>query len=307
MKRVLVAGEINVDLILKGSDSLPVLGREVLVDDALLTLGSASAICAVGLARLGTPVVFVGKVGADTWGDFCLERMRAAGIDTSLVRRDPALKTGLTVSFTQPRDRALVSYLGAIGALTAGDVPDAALGSSAHLHVSSYYLQRGLRPGCRALLARARAAGLSTSLDPGDDPEGRWGHDIVDTLAETDLFFPNEVELRGITGVADAVEGLRRLENGRTRAVVKLGAAGCVTLDEGRPLAVSAFKTEPVDTTGAGDSFDAGFLHAWLAGRPLRECLLWGAACGSLSTRALGGTGHQADHAEAERLVASVS
>src|SRR5262249_60447547 len=109
------------------------------------------------------------------------------------------------------------------------------------------------------------------------------------------------------TGASDAVEGLRRLENRRTRTVVKLGAEGCLTLDEGRPLAVPAFPTEPVDTTGAGDSFDAGFLHAWLSGRPLRECLLWGAACGSLSTRALGGTGHQADHAEAERLVASVS
>src|SRR5262249_29218074 len=149
MKRVLVAGEINVDLILQGSGSLPALGKETLVEDALLTLGSASAICAVGLARLGTPVSFIGKVGADTWGDFCRERMREAGIDTSGVRRDPGLKTGLTVSFTQPRDRALVSFLGAIESLTAADVPEAALRSASHLHVSSYYLQRGLRPGCR--------------------------------------------------------------------------------------------------------------------------------------------------------------
>jgi len=307
MKRVLVAGEINVDLILKASGALPALGKEILVDDAVLTLGSASAICAVGLARLGTPVSFVGKVGADPWGDFCLDTMRAAGIDTAGVIRDAALKTGLTVSFTLPRDRALVSYLGAIGALREADVGDSVLRSAAHLHVSSFFLQEGLRPGCRALFARAHAAGLTTSLDPGFDPRERWGADIVDALREVDVFFPNEVELSAISGTADVSEALRRLDNGRTRIVAKLGAQGALTLDEGRPLAVPAFATVPVDTTGAGDSFDAGFLHAWLEGRPLRECLLWGAACGSLSTRALGGTGHQADHAEAERLVASAS
>src|SRR5438874_13734773 len=134
MKRVLVAGEINVDLILRASGALPALGKEILVDDAVLTLGSASAICAVGLARLGTPVSFVGKVGADPWGDFCLKAMRELGIDVGGVVRDGALKTGLTVSFTLPRDRALVSYLGAIGALREADVSEAALRAAQHLH-----------------------------------------------------------------------------------------------------------------------------------------------------------------------------
>src|SRR5947207_15463262 len=301
MKRVLVAGEINVDLVLKATGGLPALGKEILVDDAVLTLGSASAICAAGLARLGTPVSFVGKVGADPWGDFCLKAMRELGIDVGGVVRDAGLKTGLTVSFTLPRDRALASYLGAIGALREADVGEAPLRAADHLHVSSFFLQEGLRPGCRALFARAHAASLTTSLDPGFDPRERWGADIVDALAEVDLFFPNEVELHAIAGTADVVEALRRLDNGHTRIVAKRGAEGCLTLEDGEPLAVPAFPAVPVDTTGAGDSFDAGFLHAWLAGRPLRECLLWGAACGSLSTRALGGTGHQADHAEAER------
>ena len=100
---------------------------------------------------------------------------------------------------------------------------------------------------------------------------------------------------------------LRTLENGRTRTVAKLGAQGCMTLEEGRALTIPSFPAEPVDTTGAGDNFDAGFLHAWLRGTALRECLRWGAACGSLSTRGLGGTGRQATHEEAQRLVASVS
>jgi sugar/nucleoside kinase (ribokinase family) len=305
MKRVLVVGEINVDLILQGARALPTPGKETVVEDVVLTLGSASAICAMGLARLGRPVAFLGKVGTDPWGEFCLDAMSAAGIDVSRVVGDPRIKTGVTVSITSPRDRALVSYLGSIRALRAEDVPDAAFRGHGHLHVSSFYLQESLRPGLRSLFARARAAGLTTSLDPGFDPSEQWEGDLVETLSEVDVFFPNEVELAAITGRSDVADALRHLENGRTRVVAKLGAQGCVALDQGRPLAVPAFPVQPLDTTGAGDSFDAGFLHAWLDGRPLAECLRWGAACGALSTRALGGTGHQADRGEVERLVGS--
>jgi sugar/nucleoside kinase (ribokinase family) len=307
MKRVLVVGEINVDLILQGAHALPTPGKEVLVDDVVLTLGSASAICAMGLARLGTPVAFLGKVGTDPWGEFCLDVMRGASIDVSRVMAEAKIKTGVTVSVTSPRDRALVSYLGSIRALRAEDVPDDAFRGFDHLHVSSYFLQEGLRPGIRGLFARAHAAGLTTSLDPGFDPSERWDPDIVATLAETDLFFPNEVEVAAIARRPDVADALRRLENGRTRVIAKLGAQGCLTLEDGRLLAVPAFRIDPVDTTGAGDSFDAGFLHAWLRGMPLLDSLRWAAACGSLSTRGLGGTSRQADAAEVERLVASAS
>jgi sugar/nucleoside kinase (ribokinase family) len=307
MKRVLVVGEINVDLVLQGAHAFPIPGKEVLVDDVVLTLGSASAICAMGLARLGTPVAFLGKVGTDPWGDFCLDVMREARIDVSRVAGDAKLKTGVTVSITSPHDRALVSYLGSIRALHADDVPSSAFAGFDHLHVSSYFLQEGLRPGLRGLFARAHAAGLTTSLDPGFDPSERWEADIVSTLAETDLFFPNEVELTAITRRGNIAEALRQLENGRTRVIAKLGPEGCMTLEHGQPLAVPAFRVDPVDTTGAGDSFDAGFLHAWLRGRPVRDALRWGAACGSLSTRGLGGTSRQADSAEVERLVGSAS
>lgn len=306
--RVLVAGELNVDLILQGYQTFPVPGKEVLVDDFVMTLGSASAICAMGLARLGAPVAFLSVVGADPWGAYCTETMRAAGIDVSRVVVDPGIKTGVTVSLTSAqRDRALVSYLGSIAALEGGAIADAAFRGFDHLHVSSYFLQKKLRPSSAAVFRRARAAGLSTSLDPGFDPSERWGADLKDTLREVDLFFPNEVELRGITGTDDVREGLKRLENGRTRTIAKLGARGAAALADGALLEVAAFPVEPVDTTGAGDSFDAGFLFAWLAGRPLAECLRWGSACGSLSTRGSGGTGYQAHRAEVERLLSGRS
>jgi sugar/nucleoside kinase (ribokinase family) len=305
MKRVVVAGEINVDLMLQGYSDFPTPGKEVLVQDFQMVLGSASAILAMGLARLGATVTFVGKVGDDVWGLYCLAEMTGRGIDVSRVVRGGGLKTGVTVAVTSPADRALVTYLGAISSLTEADVTDDALQGSGHLHVSSYFLQERLRPGCRDLFARARRLGLTTSLDPGHDPSERWEDDLRRTLEETDLFFPNEVELRGLGGSPDEEECLRRLDNGHTRIVAKLGREGAATLENGRLLRVPALLIEPVDTTGAGDSFDAGFLRAWLDGGSLLDSLRLGAACGALATRGLGGTARQPDRAEAEAFLAA--
>lgn len=302
-KRVLVAGEINVDLLLQGYRTFPAPGREVLVDDLHVALGSASAILAAGLAKLGRPVLFVGLAGEDIWGEYCLSAMRAGGIDVTPVRCDAAIKTGVTVSITSPSDRALVTYLGSIAALVADDIDDELLREADHLHVSSYFLQQGLRPGCRNLFARAGRHGLTTSLDPGFDPAERWGPDLVDTLREVDVFLPNEVELQGITGQADPIDALTSLENGRTLTVAKLGSRGSVTRSGREIVAMPAFTVTPIDTTGAGDSFNAGFLHAWLEGQSIEGALALGGACGALSTLRLGGTGGQPTLQEAEAFV----
>jgi sugar/nucleoside kinase (ribokinase family) len=302
-KRVLVAGEINVDLLLQGYHTFPAPGREVLVEDFVMALGSASAICAMGLAKLGTPVVFAGVVGSDVWGEYCLGVMRAAGIDVTPVRRESAIKTGVTVSITSPSDRALVTYLGSITALSAGDIEDSMLDHVDHLHVSSFFLQAGLRAGCRDLFARATRRGLTTSLDPGYDPSEQWGPDLAETLREVDVFFPNEIELEAISGRVDPGEALQALENGRTLTVAKLGARGAMTRTGGTTLFVPAFPVVPVDTTGAGDSFNAGFLHALLAGKRLEDALRLGAACGALSTLGLSGTGGQPTREQAEAFL----
>lgn len=306
MKRILVAGELNVDLVFRDCRTFPAPGREVLAEDAMVVPGSSSMICAMGLARLGNPVAFAGKVGVDGWGGFCVSALQGAGIDVAAVGRDPGLRTGITASFSTSTDRALVTFAGAIGSLRAEDIGHGLLAGADHLHVSSYYLQRALRPDVGALFARASALGLSTSLDPGFDPEECWGDEWHGLLAEVDLFLPNDVELRGISGRDGVLDGLRALDNGRTCIVVKRGRSGCATLDRGGNLLESpAFAVDAVDSTGAGDSFDAGFLHAWLRSLPLLEAMRWGNACGALSTRGVGGTGRQADEAEAMNLLGS--
>jgi sugar/nucleoside kinase (ribokinase family) len=298
--KILIAGELNPDLILRNYQTFPELGKEVLVEDLDLTLGSSSAICAVGLAKLGDSVTFAATVGADPYGDFCTGALARAGVDVSLVQHRADLKTGITVSITSSRDRALVTYLGAIASLSAVDLPEKIFAGFRHFHVSAYFLQDALRPGLRNLFATARKAGLTTSLDTGYDPSEKWSRDLIDTLTEVDVFLPNEVEIRGITGCDDVMEGLAKLDNGHTLVVGKLGGEGCVTRYQGNLIRIPAFPVKVVDTTGAGDSFNAGFLHTWLRGDAMESCLRFASACGALSTRGLGGTATQATEAEAE-------
>jgi sugar/nucleoside kinase (ribokinase family) len=257
----------------------------------------------VGLAKLGDAVRFAGLVGQDQWGDFSLQALVNAGIDTSGVRRDASVKTGITISITSAADRAFVTHLGAIAAFRAAHLDRAVMDGCGHLHISSYFLQEGLRGDCRALFAEAHRRGMTTSLDPGFDPTEKWDSGLRDTLTEVDVFFPNEVELRGAGGSDEPIECLRRLDNGRTLVMAKLGREGCMALDGDSAVHVPAFAVEAVDTTGAGDSFNAGFLHAWLGRRPLKEAMRFAAACGALSTRAMGGTGSQATESEAEEML----
>ena len=292
--KILVAGELNADAVFVGLNSFPRLGHEVLAEHFSLELGSSSAICAAGLARLGNEVAFVTKVGTDLMGRFCLDQLKRLGIDASAAIVDPDLKTGITVAMSTT-DRALLTYPGTISELAASDIPRDLLARFSHLHVSSYFLQRALRPGLSRLFADARRLGLTTSLDPGADPADEWRVDIRDLLENVDTFLPNEAELAALTG-SDCVEtGLRALDNGHTLTVVKRGREGCAALSDNRLLTVPAIGVRLVDTTGAGDSFNAGFLHAQLRGMKLEECLRCGVICGGLSTEAPGGTAGQPD------------
>jgi sugar/nucleoside kinase (ribokinase family) len=287
---VFIIGELNVDLILSGCAQLPAFGTEITVDGFAMTLGSSSAICAVGLARLGRRVAFVGKTGADPWGDYCVRVLQSAGVDTTWIQRDSGVQTGVTVALVGSHDRALITYPGATESLSAADLPDAIGTGRSHLHVSSFFLQTSMRQSWRRVFERVRAAGWSVSLDPGCDPTDVWASDLRDLLPLVDVLLPNELELTSIAGVQNVEDALRALHTDQTTVVGKIGAAGAIALEGGRVLRVTPPSVVGIDTTGAGDSFNAGFLNAWLGDQPLRACMRAGVACGSLSTRGLGGT-----------------
>jgi sugar/nucleoside kinase (ribokinase family) len=164
-------------------------------------------------------------------------------------------------------------------------------------------LQNGLRAGIRDLLRAAHSHGLSTSLDPGYDPAETWDPSLIGVLEEVDVFLPNESEIQAITRKQDIADGLRALQNGRTLTIAKLGRDGTMTLDGGAPLHVPGIVVETVDTTGAGDSFNAGFLHAWLRRYPVPEALRFACACGAISTLGMGGTGAQATESQAQEFL----
>ncbi len=299
MHDLLVVGEINVDLILQDESIAPVFGQEILVKDALLTPGSSSVIMACGAARLGLNTAFFGLTGDDEFGAFMRREMAGLGVDVSRVVADPALRTGLTVSLSTSKDRAMITFMGSIDALRAEQVPDDLLAAARHLHTGSFFLQQRLRPGLPDLFRRAHALGLTVSLDLGWDPEGRWGSELDRVIDLVDVLLPNETEALHLTGAPDVETALERLAARVPVVAVKLGPQGATGARGAERACVPAIPATVVDTTGAGDSFNAGFVYGYLKGWSLERALWLGCACGSLSTRAMGGTTAQPTLAEA--------
>ena len=300
---LLVAGELNPDVVVSGEDVEPAFGQvERLVDRIALTVGSSSAITACGAARLGLRVAFVGVVGDDPFGRWMLEALAGRGVDVGACRVDPSLPTGASVILARPGDRAILTSTGTMAALTADDLPDELLARARHLHVGSLFLQDALRAGLPGVLWRARALELTTSFDPGWDPSGLWDGGLGPIIEATDVVLPNREEARRIAGVEDELDAGRALAAHGPVVAVKLGAEGGLVVTRDVVARVDAPDVELVDAIGAGDAFDAGFLAGWLDGRPPEECLRLAVAAGSLSVRAVGGTDGQPDRAEAEAL-----
>ena len=290
---VLVAGEINPDLILSGEVE-PSFGQvEKLVNSAELTIGSSSAIFACGAARLGLKVAFIGKCGDDVFGRFMLDEMQKRNVDIDCVIIVPGGSTGLSVILNREADRAILTDLGLIPALQVEDIPDDLLRQSRHLHVASYFLQEALQPGLPRLFARARSLGLTTSLDTNYDPSEKW-LGFNDLLAVTHVFLPDEFEACSLSEKATAESAADHLSKLVETLAVKLGAQGALGFSKSQKARAASIPVEVVDTVGAGDSFDAGFIYGYLQGWPIEKTLHAASICGALSTRAAGGTTAQA-------------
>lgn len=291
-----------------GGEIEPAAGqRERLVDGMSLVIGGSAAITAVAAARLGLRVALAAAVGDDAAGDLMLSLLDHEGVDVSAVVIRAGLPTGMTAIFSSGPDRAIFTALGAIASMTAADVPPALLARARHLHVSSYFLlEESLGPGLAGLLAAAHAAGLSTSLDTNDDPSGAWGgRQLRAALAAVDWFLPNEAEAIAIAGhpgagvrttgpspgaLEQVVTALTGLGCG---VVIKLGARGAIAApaDGGDAYRVHLPPAEPIDTTGAGDCFNAGLIAGLLGALDLPAAAALACAVGAASTQAPGGTG----------------
>jgi sugar/nucleoside kinase (ribokinase family) len=287
---VTIAGELNLDLILYGLPSELTPERELLADNMVLTLGSSSAIVAHNLASLGTKVGLQSLIGKDALGKIALERLTLGGVDTSRVRAATSVGTGLSVILQRDGWRNILTYPGAISRLSLGDLDLEYLSNARHFHLSSYYLQSSLRPNVPDLFRRLKANGLTISLDTNDDPEGSFEDDLYNVLELVDVFLPNHREACRIARTGDLEIALRKLSGIVPLLVVKVGAQGAIAIRADERIESAAVNVEIVDPVGAGDSFDAGFLHAYLRGWRLGDCMAAGNAAGALCATRSGGT-----------------
>ena len=302
---LVVVGDCNPDVLVLGDDVTPAFGQqEKLVDGIWMVVGGSAAITAVAAARLGLSVGLVAAVGADPAGDFMLGQLAREGVGIAAVAVHDTAPTGMTVALSRGADRAILTAPGAVASLTAQDVPAALLARARHVHVSSYFLlERSLGPGLAAVLAAARAAGATTSLDTNWDPAGKWGDDHLHAaLAQTDVLLPNETEALRIAGAPALPAAAGALTAAGRRLVVKLGERGALCADGPVWHRAELPPVTPVDATGAGDCFNAGLIGGLLRGLALPDAAALGCAVGALSTQAAGGTASSPDLASALAL-----
>jgi sugar/nucleoside kinase (ribokinase family) len=298
---VTIAGELNLDLILYGLPEQLPPERELLADRMMLTLGSSSAIVAHNLAALGSRVGFQSRIGDDPLGQIAIERLQQGGVDVSQVRRVPgSTTTGLTVILHHEAWRNILTYAGTIAETSWDDLDLDYLADSRHFHFSSYYLQRALLPRVGELFQRLKAKGLTISLDTNDDPDDRWEGGLHEVLRHVDVFLPNEREACKAAGTDDLEGAIHKLSELVPLVVVKLGRKGALAQRGDERVTSPPEEVVAVDTVGAGDSFDAGFLHEYVRGSDLPSCLASGNRAGALSTTRPGGTEafRDADHRE---------
>lgn len=287
---VTIAGEINLDLILYGLPTAMPVERELLALDFKATLGSSSAILAHNLAVLGARVGFITLAGRDSLGGIALQRLEESGVDIGRAASSDHRSTGVTVLLHHGAERHILTYPGTMSDMTVDHLDFDYLRSSRHFHVSSLFLQTGLAPGLPNLFRRLKDAGLTLSLDTNDDPSGEWGGVLDELLDLVDVLLPNEVELLRIARRDTLDEALGSLAGRVPWIAVKCGAQGAVVQKGRERFAAPPVAVTPVDTIGAGDSFNAGFLFAWLGGLPPEACGRAGNITGALSTLAPGGT-----------------
>ncbi len=287
---ITIAGELNLDIILYGlPEELP-LEQELLASGLVVTLGSSSAITAHNLSVLGTQVGFITRVGDDALGKVALDRLRAAAVDLTRITQSSTSNTGLTVVLPHTRQRRILTYAGCMAEMTVADLDLAYLASSRHFHLSSYFLHRGLVQQIPELFRSLKAAGLTISLDTNDDPAGRWEDGVQEALRFVDILMPNEREACKLAHTDDVEDAIRGLAKRVPVVVVKRGARGATAVFKGKTVSVPAFPVEVVDAVGAGDSFNAGFLHKYVQGADMAACLAYGNLAAACSTTRAGGT-----------------
>lgn len=292
---VLALGDYCLDLIFSGLPAFPALGREIIgTGFAMLPGGPYNTVAA--LHRLGVKVGWAADFGNDDFSRFVLERIRAEGINETLFVHHRRPLRRITAAASYPEDRAFITYYDPEPATPAA-LKALTLSSARAVYLPGLYYG----PLFEAGLPLVRAKRMALIMDGNSSEETLDNPAVRKAVQRVDVLLPNASEARRLTGRSDLCDALHDLAALGPLVVIKAGAEGAYACADGELQHVPALPVTPVETTGAGDCFNAGFIKAWLDGKPLLDCLRWGNVVGGLSTQALGGTGQVITCAEVER------
>ncbi|MDQ6422307.1 carbohydrate kinase family protein [Paenibacillus sp. LHD-117] len=298
----IVIGDANIDLVVAGCNEIPAPGQEVFVRQMTLHVGGGAALFSLALAKLGMKVAFNGIVGEDGFGQFVRDQFSRYGIDTRYIRTSRKNNTGISIAINPEKDRSFISYAGTNSELCLKqlDMDSVALGR--HVHLTGY---RGSHNHQEYVdvARKLKALGLTTSLDVGWDDTGEWHRGIFELMKDVDVFFMNEMEAMHYTGKPTIRECVGELSRHSRHFVLKLGPEGAVATVEGKTMYRSGFQVPVIDTTGAGDSFNAGYIYGFLNGKKTEQCLLYANACGAMSVSQFGGSSGTPDRIALERFI----
>ena len=283
---VLNLGRIYCDMVFRGLDGMPQLGRELFARDFALTPGGGALITAAHLAALGRHSALLARFGTDALSSSVSAEIEALGLDLQFLDRHETAGPQLTVVMVHDGDRAFLSRR-AGHARPAGFEMGLAWSEAAHLHIAEYATLHEMPDA----IAKAKSHGLTVSLDPSWDDALIRDPMFFERAAGTDVFLPNMEEAEALTGKSEPEEALSVLRRHFPVVALKRGGDGAVLSVGDTVIALPSPLVEVVDTTGAGDAFNAGFIHAWLGGADSLAALTAAIAAGSRSVQASGGTG----------------
>ncbi len=281
---VLSIGRIYCDLIFTGLQGMPVLGREIFAENMDIAAGGGAFIMAAYCAHAGRKTALLSRLGTDALSMGLEGQLAASNVDLRFLDRAVDAGPQVTVAIINDQERAFLSR-------RAGSAEPATLSSALewpearHMHIAEFATLVEI-PG---LVAAAKEKGLTVSLDPSWDETLIFGRDFLAKCEGIDIFLPNVEEAAAITGETEPLKALDRLAKVFPVIALKAGSEGAYLANRGNVLHRGAKPVQVIDTTGAGDAFNAGFIHSWLDGHDDEHCLCDAIAMGTLAVQAAGG------------------
>lgn len=288
---LVTAMDMCADCLVQLGGAVPKFGqKEKIVKDYNITLGGSCAIFACQSAKLGLKTAGVGVVGDDFLGRFLLDSLGTAGVSVENIRTDSSMKTAIGVALCKDDgDRSILTYPSTIDAVVGENLTDEIIRNTRHIHIGSFYLMNNFREKLKDIVIKASRYGVTISLDTNWDPEEKWDGGIWDILPYIDIFMPNENEALAITKKASIDEAMEVLKDIVPIIVLKRGKNGASAYANGKFYNAASLEVSVVDTVGAGDSFDGGFIYGFLSNYDIEKCLTIGCICGSYNTTKAGG------------------